>query len=329
MQYLTHFPAEFSGHSICLKNSLRIWALFFKGFDWALEQYFFTMRQLKIGRKITNSDGRSTEIYLQEISKVDLLTPETEVELVKQIRGGDQFALERITKANLRFVVSVAKQYQNKGLTLGDLINEGNFGLIKAAKRFDETRGFRFISYAVWWIRQSIMQAIGDQSKIVRAPLNRLSSLVKLNRAISSWEQKFEREPSYDELSQIMESDIGNIGEIVRAGLHSISINAPLFMEDNKSLLDVLRNDSEESPDSRLNIESLRTDVRRSMSVLAKKESEIISLYFGLNGEEPMSMLEISKRFKMTRERARQIKESGINKLKNKSKSALLKGFLA
>jgi RNA polymerase primary sigma factor len=286
------------------------------------------MRQLKISRKITNSDGRSMEIYLQEISRVDLLTPETEVELVKQIRSGDQLALERITKANLRFVVSVAKQYQNKGLTLGDLINEGNFGLIKAAKRFDETRGFKFISYAVWWIRQSIMQAIGDQSKIVRAPLSRLSSLIKLNRAISNWEQKFEREPSYDELSQILESDIDNIGEIIKAGLHSVSINAPSFTEGNKSLLDVLRDDSEEAPDSGLNIESLRTEVRRSMSFLTKKESEIISLFFGLSEEGPMSMLEISKRFKMTRERARQIKESGINKLKNNSKNGLLKGYL-
>lgn len=268
------------------------------------------------------------EIYFHEISKVDLLTAEMEVELIKQIRGGDQLALEKITKANLRFVVSVAKQYQNKGLTLGDLINEGNLGLIKAAKRFDETRGFKFISYAVWWIRQSIMLAIGDQSKIIRAPLSRLNSLIKLNRTISNWEQKFEREPSFDELSRILKSDIENISETARAGLHHTSINAPFANGEEKSLLDVLRDESQEAPDSRLIHESLRTEVQRSLSVLNKKELTIISLFFGLNGEDPVSLLEISKRFRMTRERARQIKESGINKLKHQSKSRLLRSYL-
>ena len=287
------------------------------------------MRQLKIGRKITNVDGRSMEIYLHEISKVNLLTPDMEVELIKQIRSGDQRALEKITKANLRFVVSVAKQYQNKGLTLGDLINEGNFGLIKAAKRFDETRGFKFISYAVWWIRQAIMQAIGDQSKIIRAPLSRLSSLIKLNRTISNWEQKFEREPSFDELSRILKSDIVNISETLRAGLHHVSINAPFLIGEEKSLLDTLRDDSEEAPDANLNNESLRTEIKRSLSILSKKELKIITLYFGLNGEDPLPLLEISKRFRMTRERARQIKEGGINKLKNKSKCILLKSYLS
>ena len=287
------------------------------------------MRQLKIGRKITNVDGRSMEIYLHEISKVNLLTPDMEVELIKQIRSGDQRALEKITKANLRFVVSVAKQYQNKGLTLGDLINEGNFGLIKAAKRFDETRGLKFISYAVWWIRQAIMQAIGDQSKIIRAPLSRLSSLIKLNRTISNWEQKFEREPSFDELSRILKSDIVNISETLRAGLHHVSINAPFLIGEEKSLLDTLRDDSEEAPDANLNNESLRTEIKRSLSILSKKELKIITLYFGLNGEDPLPLLEISKRFRMTRERARQIKEGGINKLKNKSKCILLKSYLS
>jgi RNA polymerase primary sigma factor len=287
------------------------------------------MRQLKIGRKITNVDGRSMEIYLHEISKVNLLTPEMEVELIKQARNGDQRALEKITKANLRFVVSVAKQYQNKGLTLGDLINEGNFGLIKAAKRFDETRGFKFISYAVWWIRQSIMIAIGDQSKIIRAPLSRLSSLIKLNRTISSWEQKFEREPSFDELSRILKSDIVNISETLRAGLHHVSINAPFLIGEEKSLLDTLHDDSEEAPDAGLNSESLRTEIKRSLSILNNKELKIITLYFGLNGEDPLPLLEISKRFRMTRERARQIKEGGINKLRNKSKCVLLKSYLS
>src|SRR5579871_6497842 len=185
------------------------------------------MKQFKIGKRITNPDGRSVEIYLQEISKTNLIPPEMEVEFVKKIRAGDQSALEEFTKANLRFVVSVAKQYQNKGLTFGDLINEGNLGLIKAAKRFDETRGFKFITYAVWWIRQSILQAIGDKSKMVRAPLSRVISLVKLNRVISSWEQKFEREPSDDELSQLLRFDINTISETLRAGFHHVSINAP------------------------------------------------------------------------------------------------------
>jgi RNA polymerase primary sigma factor len=236
--------------------------------------------------------------------------------------------LEKITKANLRFVVSVAKQYQNRGLTLGDLVNEGNFGLIKAAKRFDETRGFKFISYAVWWIRQSIMQAIGDQSKMIRIPLSRISSLIKLNRTISGWEQRFEREPSFEELSQILKSDIDNISETLRAGLYHTSINAPFVKGEEKSLLDILHDESE-APDSNLNSESLCTEVKRSLSILNKKELKIITLYFGLNGEEPVSLLEISKMFRMTRERARQIKESGINKLKNKSKSKLLKTYLS
>ena len=269
------------------------------------------------------------EIYLQEISKVDLISPEMEVELVRKIRAGDQFALEKFTTANLRFVVSVAKQYHSRGLTLGDLINEGNLGLIKAAKRFDETRGFKFISYAVWWIRQSIMQAIGDKSKIVRMPSNRVSSLVKLNRAISNWEQKFEREPSFEELSQMLKWDSDQVSETSRAGLYHLSIDAPFLMAEEKSLLQMLSGDSETSPDSGLHYESLITEVKRSLSFLNKKESTILALFFGLNGEEPMSLMEIGKRFRMTRERARQIKESGINKLKSESKSKLLRTYLS
>jgi RNA polymerase primary sigma factor len=268
------------------------------------------------------------EIYLQEISKVELISAEMEVELVKQIRNGNQNALEKFTKANLRFVVSVAKQYQNKGLTLGDLINEGNFGLIKAAKRFDETRGFKFITYAVWWVRQSIIQAIGDQSKIIRTPLSRVASLIKLNRTISSWEQKFEREPSLDELSLILKSDVDNIAETLRAGLRHSSINAPFFKDEENSLLDVLKDESSEAPDSSLNNESLRTEIKRLLSFLNKKESIVISLFFGLNGEKPLTLTEIGKRFQMSGERARQIKESGINKLKSKTKSKLLKAYL-
>ncbi|HEV8514412.1 MAG TPA: RNA polymerase sigma factor RpoD/SigA [Cyclobacteriaceae bacterium] len=287
------------------------------------------MRQIKISHRVTKKEGRSIEVYLQEIGKVDLISTETEVELVKRIRAGDKIALERLTTANLRFVVSVAKQYQNRGLTLGDLINEGNLGLIKAAQRFDETRGFKFISYAVWWIRQSIIQAIGDKSKIIRTPLNRVGSLVKLNRTISRWEQKFEREPTSEELSQFLKYTSDQISETLRAGVYHVSIDSPTLKGEEKCLLDVLQDDSEETPDSGLIKESLCAEVKRFLSTLTKSESKIISLYFGLNGDGPMSLLEISKKFEVTRERARQIKESGINKLKNKSKSQLLKSYLS
>src|SRR6478736_35895 len=235
------------------------------------------MRQLKISKQITNRESQSLDKYLQEIGKVDLLTPDEEVELAKRIREGDQFALEKLTKANLRFVVSVAKQYQNQGLSLGDLINEGNLGLIKAAQRFDETRGFKFISYAVWWIRQSIIQAIGDKSKIIRTPLNRVGSLVKLNRTISRWEQKFEREPTSEELSQFLKYTSDQIAETLRAGVYHVSIDSPTLKGEEKCLLDVLQDDSEETPDSGLIKESLRAEVKRFLSTLTKSESKIIS----------------------------------------------------
>jgi RNA polymerase primary sigma factor len=287
------------------------------------------MRQIKIGTRITIRESRSIETYLQEIGKIDLVSPEMEVELVKKIRYGDQTALRQFTEANLRFVVSVAKQYQNKGLCLGDLINEGNIGLITAAKKFDETRGFKFISYAVWWIRQSIIRAIGDQSKTVRTPLSRLGSLIKVNRAISNWVQRFEREPSYEELSQFLEFDTDKISESVRAGIHHISINASFSNGEEKSLLDILQDNSEKAPDSSLNNESLCTEIKRSLSILNRKESAIISLYFGLNGEEALAFEEIGKKFKVTAERVRQIKETGIKKLRDKAESKLLRSYLS
>lgn len=269
------------------------------------------------------------EMYLHEIGKIDLITTDMEVELAKRIRSGDQMALEKFTKANLRFVISVAKQYQNKGLSLGDLINEGNFGLIKAAKKFDETRGFKFISYAVWWIRQSILQAIGDQSKVIRTPLNRVGSLIKMNRTISNWEQKFEREPSLEELANVLEVNIEDVAETMKAGIHHSSIDAPFLKGQEGTLADVMADESVGAPESGLNSESLRTEINRFLCVLKRKESEVLSLYFGLNGEEPLTLEEIGKKFNITRERVRQIKEKGINKLKAKSSNKLLKSYLS
>jgi RNA polymerase primary sigma factor len=286
------------------------------------------MRQLKIVKQITNRESESLEKYFQEIGKVDLITAETEVELTKRIKEGDQQALEKMVKANLRFVVSVAKQYQNNGLTLGDLINEGNLGLIKAAMRFDETRGFKFISYAVWWIRQSIMQALAEQSRVVRIPLNRVGSLNKLNRTFSQLEQKFQRDPSSEELAEVMEIDAREVADTIRIGARHVSVNAPFVQGEENGLLDVLENESEEAPDSGLLGDSLRKEVQRSLSTLTDKESDVISLYFGLNGGHPMSLEDIGERFDITRERVRQIKESGIRRLRSTSRSKTLKSYL-
>jgi len=286
------------------------------------------MRQLKIVKQITNRETQSLDKYLQEIGKVNLITAEIEVELTKKIKAGDQIALEKMVKANLRFVVSVAKQYQNNGLSLGDLINEGNLGLIKAAMRFDETRGFKFISYAVWWIRQSIMQALAEQSRVVRIPLNRVGSLNKINRTFAQLEQKFQREPSSDELADTLQIDPEEIKETIQIGSRQVSVNAPFVAGEENGLLDVLENDSEVKPDSVLMDDSLRRDIQRSLSKLKSKESDIISLYYGLNGTHPMSLEEIGEIYKLTRERVRQIKEKGIQRLRSSDKNKVLKSHL-
>jgi RNA polymerase primary sigma factor len=285
------------------------------------------MRQLKITKQITNRESQSLDKYLQEIGRVDLITPDEEVDLAKRIRGGDQLALEKLTKANLRFVVSVAKQYQNRGLSLGDLISDGNLGLIKAGQRFDETRGFKFISYAVWWIRQSIMQAIAEQSRIVRLPLNRVGSLNKISKTFSELEQKYEREPSPDELAEVLDVTTAEVvGNMKISGRH-ISMNAPFMQGEENSLLSVLEND-EETPDSGLMSESLRREVQRALSTLTQREAEVISMYFGLNGERSNTLEDISEKFNLTRERVRQIKKKAIKRLRHTSRSNALKPYL-
>lgn len=286
------------------------------------------MRQLKISKQITNRESQSLDKYLQEIGKVDLLTPDEEVELAKRIREGDQLALEKLTKANLRFVVSVAKQYQNQGLSLGDLINEGNLGLIKAAQRFDETRGFKFISYAVWWIRQSILQALAEQSRIVRLPLNRVGSLNKISKTFSELEQKFEREPSPDELAEVLEVSTNEVVDTLKISGRHVSMDAPFVQGEENSLLDVLENESEVAPDAELINDSLRREVQRAISTLTQREADVITLYFGLNGEHSMTLEEIGEKFNLTRERVRQIKEKAIRRLRHTNRSKALKPYL-
>ncbi|AYB33805.1 RNA polymerase sigma factor RpoD/SigA [Chryseolinea sp. T2] len=286
------------------------------------------MRQLKISKQITNRESQSLDKYLQEIGKVDLLTPDEEVELAKRIKEGDQIALEKLTKANLRFVVSVAKQYQNQGLSLGDLINEGNLGLIKAAQRFDETRGFKFISYAVWWIRQSILQALAEQSRIVRLPLNRVGSLNKISKTFSELEQKYEREPSPEELAEVLDVTTAEVVDTMKISGRHVSMDAPFVQGEENSLLDVLENDSEETPDSGLMNDSLRREVQRALSTLTQREADVITLYFGLNGEHSMTLEEIGEKFNLTRERVRQIKEKAIRRLRHTSRSKALKPYL-
>ena len=286
------------------------------------------MRQLKISKQITNRESQSLDKYLQEIGKVDLLTPDEEVELAKRIRDGDQIALERLTKANLRFVVSVAKQYQNQGLSLGDLINEGNLGLIKAAQRFDETRGFKFISYAVWWIRQSILQALAEQSRIVRLPLNRVGSLNKISKTFSELEQRYEREPSPEELADELEITPAEIIETLKISGRHVSMDAPFVQGEDNTLLDVLENDTEDKPDSELMNDSLRREVQRALSTLTPREADVITYYFGLNGEHPMTLEEIGEKFNLTRERVRQIKEKAIRRLRHTTRSKALKPYL-
>jgi RNA polymerase primary sigma factor len=286
------------------------------------------MRQLKISKQITNRESQSLDKYLQEIGKVDLITSEVEVELAKRIRDGDPIALEKLTKANLRFVVSVAKQYQNNGLTLGDLINEGNLGLIKAAKRFDEKRGFKFISYAVWWIRQSIMQALAEQSRIVRLPLNRVGSLNKISRTFSELEQKFQREPSAQELADVIGTTMQEVLDNLKVSGRHVSMDAPFIQGEENSLLDVLTDDNEDKPDSGLLADSLKMEVQRALSTLTQRESQVLGLYFGLGGNSPMTLEEIGDKFCLTRERVRQIKEKATRRLRHAAKSRTLKTYL-
>lgn len=288
------------------------------------------MRQLKITKSITNRESQSLEKYLQEIGKVDLLTPEEEVELAKRIKQGDEAALEALTKANLRFVVSVAKQYQNQGLSLSDLINEGNLGLIKAGQRFDETRGFKFISYAVWWIRQSILQALAEQSRIVRLPLNKVGSLNKINRAFSELEQEYEREPSASELSEVLEISTDEVETTMGVAARHVSVDAPFVEGEDNSLLDVLEDDKTPGTDNDLEYsESLRREIERSLNTLTDRQRDVIMFYFGIGIEHPLSLEDIGDRFGLTRERVRQIKDKAINRLRSTSRSKLLKHFLA
>ena len=286
------------------------------------------MRQLKITKSITNRDSASLEKYLSDISKEEMISPDEEILLAKKIREGDEAALDRLTRANLRFVVSVAKQYQNQGLTLPDLINEGNLGLIKAAKRFDETRGFKFISYAVWWIRQSIMHSISEHSRIVRLPVNQLGSLTKINKAFTKLEQEFEREPSLEELSQITEMTIDKISNAFRISTKQVSVDAPLLNGEESSLLDILQNKEVAQADTIMMNHSLKKEIEHSLSYLDEKERDVITLFFGLDTDESYTLEEIGEKYDLSRERVRQIKEKALSKLRLRSTSQDLKSFL-
>ncbi len=286
------------------------------------------MRQLKITKQVTNRETASLDKYLQEIGKVDLITADEEVELAQKIKAGDRVALEKLTKANLRFVVSVAKQYQNQGLSLPDLINEGNLGLIKAAQRFDETRGFKFISYAVWWIRQSILQALAEQSRIVRLPLNKIGSINKINKAYATLEQEHERAPSAEEISELLDMSESDVKESMKNSGRHVSMDAPLVEGEDSNLYDVLNTGESPSPDGLLMTESLRIEIERALQTLTPREADLIRLYFGLNGAHPMTLEEIGETFDLTRERVRQIKEKAIRRLKHTSRSKILKSYI-
>ena len=286
------------------------------------------MRQLKITKQVTNRETPSLDKYLHEIGKVELISAEEEVELARRIRLKDTQALERLIKANLRFVVSVSKQYQNQGLGLPDLINEGNLGLIKAAQRFDETRGFKFISYAVWWIRQSILQALAEQSRIVRLPLNKIGSINKINKTFAELEQLYEREPSVLEIAQILELAPNDVKEAIRSSGRHVSMDAPLISGEDGTLYDVMLSIDSPSPDKGLIAESLRKEIERALSTLTYREASVLRLYFGLGGKHPHTLEEIGETFTLTRERVRQIKEKAIRRLKNTTRSRILKSYL-
>lgn len=288
------------------------------------------MRQLKITKSITNRESESLEKYLQEIGKVDLVTAEEEVTLAQKIKQGDQLALEKLVKANLRFVVSVAKQYQHNGLSLNDLINEGNVGLVKAAQKFDETKGFKFISYAVWWIRQSIMQALAEQSRLVRLPLNKVGSLSKINRAFSELEQQFEREPTPEELAEVLELAPEEIKNTLSVSSRHVSVDAPFDDGENSSLLDVLENRDTERTDEKLDYShSLKVETERTLATLTERERDVIKLFFGIGVPYAMTLEDIGEEFGLTRERVRQIKDNAINKLRSSTRNKALKAYLA
>ncbi len=283
---------------------------------------------MKLYKQITNREAASLDKYLNEIAKEPLLTADDEIQLAIKIRNGDSSALERLVKSNLRFVVSVAKQYQNQGLSLGDLINEGNVGLMKAARRFDETRGFKFISYAVWWIRQSILQALAEQSRIVRLPLNRVGTLNRIGKAYSHLEQEFEREPSAEELANALEMDVEEISDVMKMTGKPMSMDAPFSQNDENSLHDVLINDDLPSPDEELMTESLKEEIKRALTILNEREKEVIKLYYGIDTDQPLTLEEIGEKFNLTRERVRQIKEKAIRKLRHNTRSKNLKSYL-
>ncbi len=288
-----------------------------------------SMRQLKITKSITNRESQSLEKYLQEIGKVDLITPEEEVKLARLIKQGDQRALDRLTKANLRFVVSVAKQYQNQGLSLPDLINEGNLGLIKAAQRFDETRGFKFISYAVWWIRQSILQALAEQSRIVRLPLNKVGLTNRIQKAYSQLEQEYEREPSAEELATLLDMDIEEVSATLGISARHVSVDTPLAEGEDNTLLDVLENPNAVKTDNELDhTESLKVEIERSLKTLTERQKEVICYFFGIGVDHPMSLEDIGEKFSLTRERVRQIKDKAITKLRTVNRCKLLRTYL-
>jgi len=286
------------------------------------------MRQLKIIKQVTNRETPSLDKYLHEIGKVELISAEEEVELARRIKNGDEKALDKLIRANLRFVVSVSKQYQNQGLSLPDLINEGNLGLIKAAQRFDETRGFKFISYAVWWIRQSILQALAEQARIVRLPLNKIGSINKINKTFSDLEQKYEREPSLQEIAEVLEMAPDDIKEALKSAGRHVSMDAPITQDEETTLYDVLLSKDSPSPDKSLLTDSLRKEIERVLSTLTYREANIIRLYFGLNGKHAHTLEEIGEEFSLTRERVRQIKEKAIKRLKNATRCKLLKTYL-
>ena len=286
------------------------------------------MRQLKIAKQVTNRETLSLDKYLHEIGKVELVTAEEEVELAKRIKKGDKGALEILIKSNLRFVVSVAKQYQNQGLSLPDLINEGNLGLIKAAQRYDETRGFKFISYAVWWIRQSILQALAEQARIVRLPLNKIGSITRINKTFSRLEQEYQREPTPDEVAFLLETSSDVVEDALKVSSHHVSMDAPIYDEEGNSMYDIMLNEDALSPDKGLMKVSLCKEIERSLSTLGEREADVIRYYFGLSGHRQHTLEEIGMEFGLTRERVRQIKEKTIKKMRNNYRNRLLKSYL-